>query len=183
MIHFSFAFTFAKYLTINKKKYLFPIFFDEITRAMHSSDDENSAVQHKKRHHKKSKKVKKHKSRKKETSSESDSEDSSSDSSSEEEVAKRKKQKKHKKSKRHHRHNDDDDDDAVAIDNSGDDIVDVKVSKESQKIHYVSSGEDERHHRGTKRVDEGKKPRGSLFEEKEIKSKWDSPTEDYERKR
>lgn len=140
---------------------------------------------HKKRHHKKSKKVRKHKSKRKDSTSESDSDSSSSDSSSDEEIVKRKKQKKHKKSKRRHRH-DTNESVAGAIDSGGEHIDDaqVKIIKESQKIHHVSSGdEDQQRYRKNKRVDEMKKLRGPAFEDKEIKSKWDSPTDDYERKR
>lgn len=162
-----------------------------------SSAEENSDVDHKKRHHKKSsKKAKKHKNKRKASSSESQSSDSD-DSSSEEEVVKRKKQKKHKKSKRRHHHKDAENaDDAHRARAHGhahghgrnhegnpDEDSDVKISKEPDRVHYISSGEDEKgHHKRFKRTDVRRDEAGR-FEEKPLKSKWDSPTEEHHDRR
>lgn len=136
---------------------------------------------HKKRHHKKSKKVRKHKSKRKD-SSDSDSDSSnSSDNSSDAEVVKRKKQKKQKKSKRRHRH--EAKDNSAAEDSDGH----PKNAKEAQKTHQSVDDDDERlRQKKNKRIDEMKKLRGTdpAFDEKGIKSKWDSPTgDDYDTKR
>lgn len=143
----------------------------------------DTSAGHKKRHHKKSKKVRKHKSKRKD-SSDSDSDSSnSSDDSSDAEVVKRKKQKKQKKSKRRHRH---ETKGSSAADDS--DAHNAKNAKEAQqKTHYSIDDDDERQRqKKNKRIDEMKKLRGTdpAFDEKGIKSKWDSPTgDDYDTKR
>lgn len=57
---------------------------------------------------------------------------------------------------------------------------------DSAKVHYVSSGEDERQRskKSSKhRIEEMKKLREPVVNERDFKSKWDSPTDEYERKR
>lgn len=120
------------------------------------------------------------KSNRKDSSSDSESEDSSnssdsssSNNSSSEDVRKRKKHKKHKRSNRKlHRH------DAEKMD------PDIAVKKE--KITYISSDNDDAGHaRNSKhgRHDDGKKPHGNAKDEHGFKSKWDSSSEELEKKR
>lgn len=140
--------------------------------AYFSSSEESDVVDHKRRHRKKSKKLGKSKSKKRDVSSDSDSDTSSSSSSTEEETKKRKKHKKTKKSKRKSRH------DSAAGES------DVQATKETHKVLYISS-EDEAHlnSKKLKRIDELKKLRGSQQGDREAKSKWDSPSEEFDRKR
>lgn len=152
-----------------------------------SSDESDQLVESKKRHRKKSsKKAKKHRSKRKQSPSESESEssdssESSSDSSSEEEVVKRKKQKKHKKSKRRSRHEATDERKVDRDDNE------VEILHEPAKVHYISSDEERQHHlKSLKRAaDDRKKPRDLIANERGIdcKSRWDSPNDEFERKR
>lgn len=142
---------------------------------------EDPAAGHKKRHHKKSKKVRKHKSKRKE-SSDSDSDSSnSSDDSSDAEIVKRKKQKKQKKSKRRHRH------ETKGSSAADDSDAHTKTAKDAQKTQYAVDDDDERQRqKKNKRIEEMKKLRGadSAFDEKGVKSKWDSPTgDDFDAKR
>lgn len=90
----------------------------------------------------------------------------------------RKKQKKHKKSKRRNRSNE-----RKPTEN------DVEILHEPQKVHYISSDEEKHHHakmmkRGVggggddrKRARDTSNDRGMDY-----KSKWDSPSEEFERK-
>lgn len=157
----------------NKKMYFF------------RSNDSDQLVEHKRRHRKKSsKKGKKHRSKRKHSPSDSDSDssdssDSSSKSSSEEEVVKRKKQKKHKKSKRRHRHEPTDE---RKIDRDDE----IEILHEPQKVLYISSDEDRHHHgKSLKRVDERKRVHDNTANDRgtDYKSKWDSPIDEFERKR
>lgn len=149
------------------------------------SDESEQVVEHKKRHRKKSsKKGKKHRSKRKHSPSESESEssdssDSSSDSSSEEEVVKRKKHKKHKKSKRRNRY------EATDERRTERDDKEVEILHEPAKVHYISSDEGRHHHsKSLKRVDDRKRVRDDTNERgTDYKSKWDSPFDDFERKR
>lgn len=147
------------------------------------SEESDQIVEQKKRHRKKSsKKGKKHRSKRKHSPSDSDSDssdssESSSDSSSEEEVVKRKKQKKHKKNKRR-RHEDE-----RKVDH---DENDVEVLHEPPKVHYISSDEERQHQlKQAKRIDERKRPIDGRTNDRptDYKSKWDSPNDEYERKR
>lgn len=148
-----------------------------------SSDYSGQLIEHKKRHRKKSsKKAKKHRSKRKRSESQSnsdsdDSSESSSNSSSEEEIVKRKKQKKHKKNKKRSRHE-------IHAEHTDDD--DVKVLHEPPKVHYVSSGDEERQRiaKSSKRTDDRKRVHDSIVVERiQYKSRWDSPTAEIERKR
>lgn len=146
-----------------------------------SSDDSASSsdesVEQKKRHRKKSKKIKKSKSKRKDITSESES-DSSSDSSSStsnEDVKKRKKQKKQKKHKSKNRQ-----------DASSSKGAAIDSRKDPSKVMYISSeeGTDRDTNNKLKRIDELKKLRGAHgSDDRDYKSKWDSPSEDHDRKR
>lgn len=61
---------------------------------------------------------------------------------------------------------------------------DVKVVPEPPKVHYVSSEDErQRNKKSSKhRLDEMKKLREPVVE-REFKSRWDSPTDEFERKR
>ncbi|XP_031627671.1 uncharacterized protein DDB_G0283697 [Contarinia nasturtii] len=157
------------------------------------SEEDEQIVEQKKRHRKKSsKKGKKHRSKRKHSPSESDndsstSSESSQNSSSEEEVVKRKKQKKHKKSKRRNRHDERNTDERKNADDE------VEILHEPPKVHYISSDEDKRHHQHSKLLKRGgvgsgvedrkRVPRENSNDRGDYKSKWDSPGDDFERKR
>lgn len=150
-----------------------------------SSSEDTELVDRKKRHHKKSKKVKKSKSKKREATSESESDSSNSSSSDSSSNRASRKQKKQKKSKRKNRRGDSSPK-AVTADDS-----DVQASsiKGTQKVLYISSDEIDNDGKGTKnklkRIDDLKKLRGPQMEtgDRDFKSKWDSPSEEYDKKR
>lgn len=55
---------------------------------------------------------------------------------------------------------------------------------EPARVHYVSSGEEERHRKASRRCDDKKRPCETASNERmEYKSKWDSPNDDFDRKR
>lgn len=128
---------------------------------------------------------KKHRSKRKHSPSDSDSDSSdssasSSDSSSEEEVVKRKKQKKHKKNKRR-RHEANDERKGEHRDDN-----EVEILHEAPKVHYISSDEERQHHsKHMKRADDRKRTSNARSTDRAIdyKSKWDSPNDEFERKR
>lgn len=173
-----------KNIGINKKKPINTITTTTLkTICLFRSDDSDQVVEQKKRHRKKSsKKGKKHRSKRKHSPSDSDSDssdssESSSDSSSEEEVVKRKKSKKHKKNKRR-RH------ETTGERKADREDIDVEILHEPPKVHYISSDEERQQHaKQLKRttIDDRKRPTNS--KSNDYKSKWDSPNDEFERKR
>ncbi|KAG4065434.1 hypothetical protein HA402_002832 [Bradysia odoriphaga] len=133
-----------------------PLSTSEESTSESSSEDRS----HSRKHRKKSRKVKKRKSKKKSVLSDED------DSTEEVRHSKRsKKSEKHKKKRK--RHNSD---------------SDVQI-EEHEKVLYISSGaegDDDRHkhYERSKRLSELKMLRGT--DERHVRSKWDSPTDDRE---
>ncbi|KAJ6633727.1 Smad nuclear interacting protein 1 [Pseudolycoriella hygida] len=126
-----------------------------------SSDSSSEERSHTKKHKKKSRKVKKRKLKKKSVQDDSDSK---------EDVKQSKRSKKSGKHKKKHKHQDSD--------------SDVEVQEHSKVLYISSGGEDDRekHYQRSKRLGELKTLRG-IDEERNVKSKWDSPAEDREKQR
>lgn len=161
------------------------IFIDSLF--LFSSSEDTELVPQKKRHRKKTKKTKRGKAKKREVTSESESDSSSSSSSTscDGNIRKRKKQKKQKKYKLKSRH-DASSSKPVATNDSD---VQALSTKDTQKVLYISSDENANGgklaSKKLKRIDDLKKLRGTQLEtgDREFKSKWDSPSDEYEKKR
>lgn len=99
-------------------------------------------------------------------------------------MVKRKKQKKHKKNK-YRRHETTDE---RKINRDENEVEVLAIHEPPPKVHYISSDEERQHHsKHLKRTDDRKRPNDARSSDRAIdfpkKSKWDSPNEEFERKR